>query len=270
MTAASGSVVSLWRYPVKSMMGEQLQCAHIGRSGVAGDRAFALIDRVTGKVASAKNPAKWGSLMQCHAQLAASRGDTGAWVAIMTLPDGRSVRSDQEDVDLVLSEFVGRDVILSSVAPACPNLEEYAPDLEELPERDVTTDAEMPQGAFVDAGAVHVLTTGTLKRFREIYPEGEPDVRRFRPNVVVEPANVSDGFVENEWPGRTLRIGEQVRLKATEPCQRCVMTTLPQGDLRRDPGILRLTARYNQLNAGVYASVIEGGVVRQADDVVVN
>jgi uncharacterized protein len=84
---------------------------------------------------------------------------------------------------------------------------------------------------------------------------------------VVEPGSGEKGFVENAWIGHTLAIGDAVRLSITGPCPRCVMTTLAQGDLPRDPGILRTAAQYNQVNVGVYAAVVRGGTIRRGDPV---
>ncbi len=114
---------------------------------------------------------------------------------------------------------------------------------------------------------MHLLTTATLDRLRELYPQGRFEVRRFRPNIVVETANGEKDFVEDTWIGRMLAIGNTVRLRITGPCTRCVMTTLPQADLPRDAGILRATARHNRANAGVYASVLQGGRIRRGDSV---
>ena len=124
----------------------------------------------------------------------------------------------------------------------------------------------MPEGTFFDLGLVHVLTTATLERLRELHPQGRYEVRRFRPNIVVASTG-SAGFVENDWVDRTLAIGEKVRLRVTGPCPRCVMTTLPQGDLPKDPGILRAAAQHNEANVGVYASVEQEGVIRRGDSV---
>lgn len=264
MTAGSGSVVSVWRYPVKSMMGEELGKARVGPGGVAGDRMYALIDRATGNVASAKNPAKWARLMECRAELRET-GSMRPLTALITLPDGSTVTSDQSDVDQVLSRFLGREVTLASTAPETPRQEEYSPDLDELPERDVLTEESLPEGTFFDVAAIHLLSTATLDRLQELYPRGKLDVRRFRPNLVVAPPVDEKGFVENDWTGYVVRIGTDVRLAVTAPCPRCVMTTLPQAGLPRDSGILRTTARFNELNAGVYASVTAAGTIRRGD-----
>src|SRR5687768_14567917 len=104
-------IASIWRYPVKSMLGEPMDGCELGPAGIVGDRAYALIDVADGKVASAKNPRKWGALLTCRATYL----DSG--VAEITLPDGTCVRTDDPEVDAVLSELVGRPVRLSSTAP---------------------------------------------------------------------------------------------------------------------------------------------------------
>ena len=149
--------------------------------------------------------------------------------------------------------------------PWAPKAEEYWPDMEGLEYRDTVTDFDLPEGTFFDAATVHVLTTATLERLRELYPQGRFEVRRFRPNIVVELANGARDFIENAWVGHTLALGDQVRLRISGPCPRCVMTTLAQADLPKDPGILRTAAQHNQVNVGVYASVVQGGTVRRGD-----
>jgi len=264
-----GSVVSLWRYPVKSMMGEELNAAEVTERGLLGDRAYALMDSTTGRVASAKNPRKWGKLFDCRAALVESpRPSQKVPPVWITLPDGAVITSGQSDVDQILSKALGRQVMLMSPAPKTPSLEEYWPDMEGLAHRETVTDEAMPPETFFDLAVVHVVTTATIDRLRELYPQGRFEVRRFRPNIVVEPSTGEKGFVEDGWIGRTLVIGEKVHLSITGPCPRCVMTTLPQGDLPADPGILRTAARHNQVNVGVYAAVLSGGSIRRGDPLV--
>ena len=139
--------------------------------------------------------------------------------------------------------------------------------MEGLDYRDTVTDFGLPEGTFFDCAAVHVLTTATIDWLRELYPQGRFEVRRFRPNVVAEIADGVKDFVENAWIGHTLALGSEVRLNITGPCPRCVMTTLLQGDLPKDPGILRAAAQHNRVNVGVYAAVLRGGSVRRGDPV---
>ena len=276
-----GSIVALWRYPVKSMMGEELNATEVTARGLLGDRAYALVDQSDGKVASAKNPRKWPQLFDFRAAfIDTPRPGAPVPPVRITLPDGTMVTSGQADLHQLLSQVLHREVTLDAtergeqeiVESTFPNpwtaqAEEYWPDLEGLDYRDTVTDFALPEGTFFDCAAVHVLTTATLDRLRELYPQGRFEVRRFRPNVVVETAPGVKGFVENAWIDRTLALGDAVRLRITGPCPRCVMTTLPQGDLPRDPGILRTAAQHNQVNVGVYASVLQGGNVRRGDAV---
>jgi uncharacterized protein YcbX len=264
-----GSTVSLWRYPVKSMMGEELNAAEVAKGGLLGDRAYALVDSSDGKVASAKNPRKWPQLFDFRAALTdAPRTGVRVPPVRITLPDGTIVNSGQPDAHQILSTVLKREVTLSALPDRhTATAEEYWPDIEGLDHRDTVTDFGLPEGTFFDCAVVHLLTTATLDRLRVLYPQGRFEVRRFRPNIVVEIANGEKDFVENAWIGQMLAIGDVVRLSITGPCARCVMTTLAQGDLPKDAGILRTAAQHNRANVGVYASVLQSGRVRRGDSV---
>jgi len=261
-----GSVVSLWRYPVKSMMGEELNGAEVTERGLLGDRAYALLDSSTAKVVSAKNPRKWPNLFDFRAAFV-EPPRTGEKIppVRIALPNGTILTSEQRELNQVLTNALGRAVTLATATPETPSLEEYWPDMEGLAHRETVTDEAIPAGTFFDLAVAHVLTTATLDRLRDLYPQGRFEVRRFRPNIVVQPSSGEKTFVENAWIGHTLAIGDQVRLNITGPCPRCVMTTLSQGDLPRDPGILRTAAQHNQVNVGVYAAVVRGGTIRRGD-----
>jgi uncharacterized protein YcbX len=265
------SVVALWRYPVKSMMGEELNATEITDRGLVGDRQFAVVDVATGKVAGAKNPRKWGNFFDFRAAyVEPPKPGRNLPVVRLTLPNGAVVTSEQQDVNQILSEALGHEVLFAQApgngGESSATAEEYWPDMEGLDFRDTVTDWELPSGTFFDLAILHLLTTSTLDRLRELYPRGRFEVRRFRPNIVV--ATDEPGFAENDWIGRMASIGDEVRLRVTGPCPRCVMTTLPQGDLPKDPGILRTAAQENQANVGVYADVVKGGSVRRGDPVV--
>lgn len=267
----AGSVVGLWRYPVKSMMGEELNAAEVTERGLVGDRQFAVVDASTGKVAGAKNPRKWGNFFDFRAAYVEppTRGSKLPAVRL-TLPDGTVVTSEQHDLTQVLSRALGREVAFAHAQDdeeSGAQAEEYWPDMEGLDYRDTVTDFELPAGTFFDLAVVHLLTTATIERLRALYPEGRFEVRRFRPNIVVATGPDQQGFAENDWIGHTLAVGHEVRLRITGPCPRCVMTTLSQGDLPKDPGILRAAAQHNEANVGVYAEVIAGGTTRRGDPV---
>jgi uncharacterized protein YcbX len=265
-STAPGTIVSLWRYPIKSMQGEELNASIVTERGLLGDRAYALVDTTDGKVGSAKNPRKWPNLFAFRASYPQPPRDGAALPAVnITLPDGTLTSGARADLPLVLSPILGRQVALQASAPDKPVLEEYWPDIEGMDHRDTVTDEAMPAGTFFDLAPIHLLTTATLDRLRALYPQGRFETRRFRPNIVVAMEGQPQEFVENDWVGRTLRLGSEVRLRVIRPCGRCVMITLPQSDLPADPGILRTAVRHNQGHIGVYATVLHGGTVRRGD-----
>lgn len=278
----SASLMSIRRYPVKSMMGEELDGCYLTERGLLGDRAYALVDRSNGKVVSAKNPKKWARLFEFQAAFAMppEAGERMPAVVI-TMPDGGRVSSEDPESHSSLSKALGREVRLNRPErgqegivettipnPWMPKLEEYWPeDVAGLAHSGVLTDEAMPEGTFFDLAPVHVLTTATLRRLEQVYPAGQFDARRFRPNLVVQPGDGETGFVENDWIDRTIQIGGEVQLKITGPCPRCVMTTLPQNGLSKDTGVLRAAAQHNGANVGVYASVVRAGCVRTGNAV---
>lgn len=187
------------------------------------------MDPSNGKVASAKNPRKWGKLFDWRAAFVEPLPpDEMIPPVLITLPDGTIVTSKQADCNQILSEVLGREVRLAATAPETPSLEEYWPDMKGLDHRDTVTDENMPADTFFDLAVIHILTTATFEQLQELCPQGRFEVRRFRPNIVVEPASGEDGIVENGWIGRTIAIGDEVRLNITGAGPRFVMTTLPR------------------------------------------
>lgn len=258
-----GLVHELWRYPVKSMLGEKLDTATVTERGVQGDRALALIDIETGHVVSAKNPLRWPSMFAFQARLV-----SGSPMSVeVMLSDGQVIAESTSDMDAILSERLGRKVRLTSVPPAHPVLEQYSPNLDSLPDRDAERTVKIFPATFFDEAPVHLLTTSTLQSLQVRYPNGHFDTRRFRPNMVVDTGTSGPVFLENDWKGRIVAIGAQVRVAITSLCARCVMTTLPQQGLPRDLAILRAVVQHNSGMAGVLASVVMPGVVYAGDAV---
>jgi uncharacterized protein YcbX len=276
-----GSVAGLWRYPVKSMQGKGLDQVPVSERGFLGDRAYALIDKESGKVGSAKNPRRWPKLLDFRAVFREPPTPVRSSPAVrIDFPDGSgSVSSDSPDVNDRLSRAFNRAVVLSSAPPETPALEEYWPDIDGLAHRETVTDETIGKGAppatFFDFAAVHLVTTATLAALSRTYPHGRFDWRRFRPNIIAESDVV--GFPENDWIGRRISIGDELTLEVLIPCARCVMTTLSQGDLPLDSGILRTAAQQNNVmiaplgqampSVGVYAKVLTGGMVCRGDQV---
>jgi uncharacterized protein len=274
------TVSTLWRYPVKSMMGEELNGAQINLSGLLGDRYYALIDAETDKVVSAKNPKKWPDFFSFRSAYTApleANSDQAVWI---TLPDGTVVHSSQADVNDKLSSYLGRPVKLATQAPDAAKLEQYWPEYEgeanEISSEAVAGGAS--KGSFFDYATLHLLTTSSIDAMQKLYPAGRFEARRFRPNIMIDTAGL-EGFVENDWVGKTLRLGESLRLQITDPCPRCVMPTLAQGDLPADSGILKHAVGKNTPmvgfvgkelpSVGVYAKVIQAGWVKRGDTITI-
>ncbi|MDX6554446.1 MAG: uncharacterized protein QOD86_641 [Miltoncostaeaceae bacterium] len=284
MVGPVGTVAELWRYPVKSMRGERVPSAPAGEQGLAGDRHWAAIDAETGKVVSAKRPSLWAAMLQCAAAYVDQPDEAGSPAPVrITLPDGREVRTDDPDRDRRLSDALGRPVRLESCRPEGAVYELATVDLHglEAPEPDRLTDAPVgmfaPPGTFFDAGTLHLITTASLDAFAGTHPEGVWDVRRFRPNLVVRlDRALEDDFPENGWVGRPIAIGSDAQAAVLAPMPRCVMTTLAQGALPRDPTIMRTIAARNRQTipgagvyacAGVLANLTAPGVIAVGDPV---
>ncbi|MFN2426217.1 MAG: MOSC domain-containing protein [Candidatus Binatia bacterium] len=282
-----GRIRELWRYPVKSMGGEAISECRLTAGGIPGDRAWALRDEAAAEIRGAK---KFPSLLRCSARFLAEPEPGESPAAEIVLPDGRRVRSDAPEASTELSALVGRQVTLCPLRPA-DDLDHYRrgmpdnPDMlvelreifgreadEPLPDLSVFPAEIMeftsPLGTYFDAFPLHFVTTATLAEMAVRAPASNFDSRRFRPNFVIETsADAGSGLVETGWSGRDLRVGG-ARIRALMPTVRCSMITQPQGDLAKDPGVLRAVVRDADQNLGSYAIVVEAGIVREGDEVV--
>jgi uncharacterized protein YcbX len=265
--ADAGRLAAIWRYPVKSMIGEQTPDADVGMLGIAGDRAYALIDRETGKVASAKNPRRWPNLFEFRAVFREPPSESRPRAAVqITFPDGTIADTDAPDIEARLAAAVGKPVRLARSPVDGASAEGYWPDEEWITARGETFEFTLPPGTFFDGASILLVTTSALAELSKSDPMSRFEPARFRPNFVIESPAGTHGFVENSWIGRTLWLGD-VELRVDRPCERCVMTTLAQGDLPKDPGVLRTVVQRNGSNLGVYASVVQAGRVRNGDPV---
>lgn len=292
MTTVVGSVAELWRFPVKSMAGTQLDEVTLTERGVLGDRVYAVVDVETGKVASAKSVKLFPDLLACRAMfIEAPRAEGDLPPVRIELPNGTSVTSDSSDVDRTLSAYWRRDVRLARLAPDDFTIDQYHPDVEGADpggHRDTVVSQKLgsalfaelglaspvPAGAFFDLFPLSVITTSSLRQLSALRPQCRFDSRRFRMNLVV--GTEQPEFVENGWIGRRFRCGADATIEVVMPDPRCVMTTLPQGDLPYDIEVLRALVSLNRLEvagaqlpcAGVYAVVAARGTVRAGDSVV--
>jgi len=278
------SVEALFRYPVKSMLGEAIGSTAVGERGFLGDRAFALVDQATAKVVSAKNPRRWGVLLECRAAFT-EEPSVGAELppVRITLPDGTQITSDGPAVHEQLSNLVGRAVRLESEPVEGAVIEILTPIVEGIAEEQEesvhdSAVAMVAPGTFFDAAPLHIVTTATLDRLRELAPATNFSPGRFRPNIVVAAEGDNDafeGFVENAWVSRFVSFGA-VEASVFLSAPRCVMTTLAQADLPRDPKVLQTVAHNNRFDipglgpsscVGVYAIVTAAGTTQLGDPV---
>ncbi|HEU5389150.1 MAG TPA: MOSC N-terminal beta barrel domain-containing protein [Streptosporangiaceae bacterium] len=279
-----GTVTTLRRYPVKSMLGEDLQAGEVTRAGLAGDRRLAVVSRRTGKIASAKYPRLWRDMLTLSAEAALPAEATGGGevAALITLPDGKTVRSTDADVDGILSGLLDEPVTLTDTPPAGASLDRAVPEAvlrdgiaAPVPATLIEIGAAAPPGTFVDFAPLHLITTATLDRIAELSPYRRADLERYRPNVVI--GTGGSGFTENDWLGRELRVGADLVLRVIARTPRCAIPTLAHGHLSRDTEALRVVARNNRISplpdadpepcAGVYAEVLQPGRISTGDPV---
>ena len=284
-------VDAICRYPVKSMQGEDLDATSIGLGGIPGDRAYAIIDRSDGKIASAKNPRKWSALLGFRATFVDEPVEGKLPPVRIIGPDGTDWRSDDAGSDVSLSKALGRDVALAAVRSSGARYEAIWPATidglvpeEFLASVNATADCDgsltdlglgmaAPNGGFFDVAPLHVITTGTLAQLQALSPGAALEWRRFRPNLLLRSARA--GFVEAGSSGKTLSLGG-VEAEVLMPTMRCVMTTLAQPGFGADRSGLRAIAAHNRVDipglgtwacAGLYATVRVAGAVRQGDRV---
>ena len=239
-TMPLGTVAALWRYPVKSMRGEDCPALRFEARGVVGDRLHA-VRNPEGRFGSGKNTRRFRQIEGLLDFIAHQVEDAhGAALPELRFPDGRLLRGDSPAMDGALSEVLGQPVTL-------------------------VREAEV---SHFDAGPVHLLSTASLQWLGEALPGVDVDARRFRPNVLVrcEPGG-PPAPVEQAWMGRTLRLGDTVLLRISAPTERCGMVTLAQGALAREAGVLRPIAQAADMRFGVYAEVLVPGLVRAGDPV---
>ncbi len=283
--AVVGTIKEIWRYPVKSMAGQTLSRAEVAPTGIVGDRLWATRNDAVHEIQGAK---KFPVLMQCEARFRHEPHSGTAPPVDISFPDGSATASDDPAVASKLSKLVGKAVSLWPIQPPTDlahyrrrpmNEAEFGeemqdifqrepgeafPALEQFP-KEILEFTSFP-GMYFDVTPIHLLTTASLRHLGRLNPKASWDVRRFRPNFVIEPIGGADGFVENGWVGRNLRIGG-ITLHCPGPTPRCGMTTREQKGLPFDKSILRTIVKDADQNVGLYAVVAEAGAIQVGDAV---
>ncbi len=245
-------IAEIWRYPVKSMLGEQLEQAQIGPDGIQGDRRWAVVDAESGVSLSAK---RYAELLTCRAR-------TRDGEVIIGLPDGRELAAGSSEVARALSELLEREVT-TRAAGATETIRHEFPTAVTEGEGEPFLH-EPGTESFFDSATLHLLTTATLAELQRLLPESKVHHARFRPNILVETGET--GFVENGWVHKEVTLGP-LRCRVIDNTQRCVMVTRSQGSLPRDIQVIRTIFKRNNGNAGVALHARESGVLRCGEEV---
>ena len=246
MTSAP-QLAAIWRYPVKSLQGEPLTTATVEGDGLLGDRRWGIRDEATGRILTARR--------EPPLLLASATVDPDG-EPVITLPDGASCRGAGPETDDLLSDWLGNPVTLVASSGGPGGNAEYFAD----PTDDSSQAIEwtMPPGRFVDSMALLVLTTASLRALAALHPDGEWDVRRFRPNLLVD--TDADGWVEDGWAGHAMRVGD-AEIVPRAGCVRCTMVTRPQPGLDRDLDIYKTISRYHGGTLGMWTQVVTPGPI---------
>ena len=298
-----GKIQQIWRYPVKSMSGQTLDECFVGSLGLPGDRGWALRDEKTKEITNGK---RIPLLMQCAARYRSEPENGTIPHVDIICHDGATVGSDDAEVNQRLSQVFGKSVSLWPLQPAINkthyrrasvvsrlsrfkivrdqlplvlrlpgvdtqlretfsrNPAEPLPNLSQLPPE--ILEFTSPLGTYFDAFPIHLLTNLSLRVMASFNGTATWDVRRFRPNFLIETAAGLEGLIEAGWGGRYLSIGE-LELKCEIPTVRCGMTTHAQAGLPKDPSVLRSIVKDADQNLGIYASVVTAGRVAVNDTV---
>lgn len=285
------SVDQIWRYPVKSFTGEQIESTVISHYGIPFDRYWAVRDSETKDILSARQV---GILMQFSARFLETPGE-GRAIAEIGFPDGAAMATDDERLDTKLSDVLGRHVTLSQVRPETDDSyykRDVAPEITpEILRADFGLQDDEPLSSFTpenaaesgysdtwmayrsrpgthfDTSTLHILTHASLAHMRSLVPDAVVDVRRYRPNLLLSHGNDIEGPVEFDWVDQSLRIGET---EMTVTCRtiRCIMSTREQRDLPRASKLMRALVRNTNQRLGVSAEVVTTGRISVGDSVV--
>lgn len=277
------TIAEIRRYPVKSMLGESLDAVEIGSEGLPGDRCWAVRDEERGGIRGAK---RFGGLMKLAARFPEAPAASGSSPAEVVFEDGSVAGTGDDDIAARIGAALGHEVTLWPLVPA-DRLDHYrrgepsSPDPEtwmremfarepDEPLPDVSVfppelmEYESPLGTYFDAFPLLLLSRASLEAMASRAPDSVFDVRRFRPNLLLDDTAAGEPFPEAAWQGRRLRIGGAL-LQLEVRCPRCVMVTRELEELPHDPQVMRALVRETGGELGIYASVLEPGRVAVGD-----
>ncbi|SNY52671.1 MOSC domain-containing protein [Paractinoplanes atraurantiacus] len=219
-------VTEIRRYPVKSMLGELVPSSAAGPRGLDGDRLWAVRD-TDGKFGSGKNTRRFRRMQG----LFRFRAYASPSAPIVEMPDGRRFAADDPAGHSAISHELGRTVTLTPEAAVKHH----------------------------DEGAVSLLTTASLRMMADL--TGDPvEALRFRANLLI-----SSDVLEDDWPGRLLRVGPATVLRVIRPLTRCVMIDMAQDDAPDRNDLLKTVAAHHDMTLGVVAEVVTPGPVTTGD-----
>jgi MOSC domain-containing protein len=250
--APSLRVAQLWRYPVKSLLGERLTTLRVLGNGVDGDRMWGIQDRSDGRILTARREPR---LLFASSRVAAD-GD----LPVITLPDGRELTGPGPATDAALSAWLAKPVTLVAAAESDAARAEYFADATD--DSSQAIEWTMPRGRFVDAFPMLVMTTAGLRGSAAIHSSGTWDVRRFRPNILIQVDG--EGWLEDAWAERRLSVGS-AQLVPRRRCIRCTMVNRAQPGLERDVNIYKTLHQTHGGEAGMWTEVVQPGVISEGD-----
>lgn len=280
-----GTIKEIWRYPVKGMSGEKLDRCYLSQSGLRGDRLFAVRDSARQEIQSCKfRP----GLLNCVAEYLHPDTDLTDHMFKVIFPNGESLLSDSSEMNDKLSQHLGHASTLETMRPITETafykrykeddhtwLEELKatfereqgeplPDFSDLGQDFIDYVTQL--GTFFLVSPFHIITTSSLEYLKRLQPDADWDMRRFRPNLVIEIPDGEEGLVEQSWVGQKLKIGNTI-IDCNSPAPRCGAVTRELQGADADKSMLRTIVKHAEQNLGVYGDISGQELLKVGDEV---
>lgn len=278
-----GAVHSIWRYPIKGMAGERVESAEITASGITGDRLMAVQDVARNEIQSCKFRPQ---LLQCKSAYT-DAGNIASPIKV-SFPDGETLTVTAPEINQKISDLLGHESLLQEVRPASDRafyrrhkkdehtwLDELKatfarepgeplPDLDNLPAE--AQEFVSLRGSFFLVSPLHIISTASIAHLRQLNPDANWDLERFRPNLVVETLPGSAGLIEQDWIGQRIKIGD-ITIQCSEPAPRCGAVSQQQQSIDRDTSVLRTIVKEADQNLGIYGDLKHPGRINAGDEI---